>query len=49
MNMAAPTISMWMEKEKKQWPEKWGISSPKFLEILVLYSILEIGWLSIRC
>lgn len=46
--MAAPTVSMWMDK-KKQWPEKWRISSPKFLEILVLYVILEVGWLSIRC
>lgn len=47
--MAASTLNTWMKEDARQLPEKQGTASPQFLEILVLYPILEVGWLSIRC
>ena len=49
MSMAASTINTWMEMVARPQPEESSSSSPQVLHIMVLYSILEVGQLSMKC
>ena len=49
MSMAASTINTWMEMVARQQPEESSSSLPQVLHIMVLYSILEVGQLSMKC
>ena len=49
MSMAASTINTWMEMVARPQPEESSSSSPQVLHIMALYSILEVGQLSMKC
>ena len=50
MSVAASTIiNTWMEVVARQQPEELSSSSPQVLHIMVLYSVLEVGQLSMKC